>query len=182
VQSNLAQIIADWNICRASQYKYSPSSTYLISYWLKIPRLEGNRWVKDFLFWETFASYLYSNWISTLAMRKEPERMPGNNNESSARLQITSRTFLRVEVPLGRVFQGYSVFCGIPRGSKFWTLFPAKGNKFETQWTLDFQLVYGFTFLWPLTNLLVKLISKYSTMYLEVCVSEIIFNEEMIKN
>jgi len=48
---------------------------------------------------------------------REPERMLGNHNESLERLWITSRTFQRIKVPSGRVFQKYLVFCGIHRGS-----------------------------------------------------------------
>jgi hypothetical protein len=36
--------------------------------------------------------------------RGEPERMLGNHKESSTRSWVTSRTFQRVEVPLGRIF------------------------------------------------------------------------------
>jgi len=54
-------------------------------------------------------------------MRREPERMLGSHKESSAGLQVSSRVFQRIDVPSGRTFQGYLVFCGIPgvRGCEF---------------------------------------------------------------
>jgi hypothetical protein len=61
-----------------------------------------------------------------LAKRGEPERKLTNHIESSARLSVNYRTFQRVEVSLGRVFQGYSAFCGIPRAT------PSQGCGFQT--------------------------------------------------
>jgi hypothetical protein len=39
-----------------------------------------------------------------LAKRGEPQRMLRNHKESLERLQVSSRLFQRVEVPLGRTF------------------------------------------------------------------------------
>jgi len=50
-------------------------------------------------------------------MRGEPERMIGSHKESSEILQVSSRVFQRVKIPLGRTLLGYLAFCGIPRAT-----------------------------------------------------------------
>jgi hypothetical protein len=47
--------------------------------------------------------------------RGEPKRMLGSHKESLEGLRVSSRVFQRVELPLGRTFQGYLAFCGISR-------------------------------------------------------------------
>jgi hypothetical protein len=59
-------------------------------------------------------------------MRGEPKKMLKNYKESSAKLRVTSMTFQRVKVPLGRIFQGYSVFCRILRAT------PSQGCEIQT--------------------------------------------------
>ena len=116
----------------------------------------------------------------------EPERMFGNHNKSSAMLRMTSRTFQDVEVPSGTPFRGNSASCWFPRtspsrGCEFQTLFSVIGNIFQTQRTRGFWLVCGFVFLRDADKPLVVLSTMYLSIYLEIRLLEILYNEETIE-
>jgi hypothetical protein len=54
-------------------------------------------------------SHIYTVHEYLFGTRREPERMLRNQEESSARFQITSRIFQCVEGALGMIFQRYSI-------------------------------------------------------------------------
>ena len=115
----------------------------------------------------------------------EPERMFGNHNKSSAMLQMTSRTFQGIEVPLGMSSQGNLASCGFPRtslsrGYEFRTLFSITGNTFQTQQTC-LWLICGFVFLQDSVKPLAVLCTMYLSIHLDICVSEVVFKEETIE-
>jgi hypothetical protein len=73
--------------------------------------------IKDDIYLGDLSLIFILHWNIYSVKRGEPERTLGNHKESLKGLQVSSIIFQRVEVPLGEIFQGYPVFCGIPRAT-----------------------------------------------------------------